>query len=82
MKVVLSLAITSGFAVAYRGYSGGGYGGIGWYSSSFKIIAKKNKSPQPSSPKVGLILMYFILYILYIYMYIPKVSDHLVNFRL
>lgn len=51
MKVVLSLAITSAFAVAFRGCSGGGYGGSGWYYSSFKIVAKKNKTPQPSSPK-------------------------------
>lgn len=62
MKVVLSLAITSGFAVARRGCYGG-YDGHGCYYSSFKIVAKKNKMPQPSSPKVGTIVIYFSLYL-------------------
>lgn len=59
MKVILP---SSGFAVAYRGCSGG-YGGRGLYYSSFKIVAKKNKTPQSSSPKVGIIFMYFILWL-------------------
>lgn len=50
MKITLSLSINSGFAVAYGG-CGDGYGGYKWYYSS-KIVAKKAKTPQPSSPKV------------------------------